>query len=63
MNKNGSSNDAVAAGEEPWFDEVRAVDNEWAELSVTTSKGVVVYRVPRRTLFRQIDGTNISSLG
>lgn len=45
----------LAPEEEPWFDEVRTVDQEWSELSVTTSKGVVLYRVPRLTLFKNID--------
>jgi hypothetical protein len=42
--------------EEPWFEEARIVDQEWIELLVMTPKGEkVYYRVPRRTLFRDID--------
>lgn len=48
--------DVVEHAEEPWFEEARIVDQEWMELLVMTPKGEkVYYRVPRRTLFRDID--------
>ena len=51
---NGDS--TIWSGNEPLFDAARPVDREWMELSVTTSEGNQVYfRVPRRTLFRDID--------
>lgn len=48
--------------EERWFEDVRIVDKEWVELLVTTPGGEkVYYRVPRRTLFREIDSTTSQS--
>ncbi len=39
-----------------WYDEIHIVDGEWIEVSVTTPRGEkVYYRIPRRTLFRDID--------
>jgi hypothetical protein len=41
---------------EPWFDDLRVVDSEWVEFTVTTSDGEKAhFRVPRRTLFRELD--------
>jgi hypothetical protein len=48
--------EAVHNPDEPWFDEIREIDAEWVEVKVTTSKGeIVYYRIPRRTLFPNID--------
>jgi hypothetical protein len=44
-----------AEGEE-LFEETRVIDQEWAEFSLTTTSGEYVsYRIPRRTLFDEID--------
>jgi hypothetical protein len=54
--KGPKAEDLGSRREEQWFDDFRVVDSEWAEVSVTTSRGErVYYRVPRRTLFRKID--------
>ncbi len=48
--------DPAVDKEEPWFDEVRIIDADWVELSVTTAHGEAVhYEVPRRTTFSTID--------
>lgn len=50
------STDATHNPDKPWFDEIREIDPEWVEVKVTTSKGETVYfRIPRRTLFPEID--------
>ena len=42
--------------EQPWFDDLRIVNNEWIEVSVTTIRGEKVwYRIPRKTLFSAAD--------
>lgn len=38
-----------------WFDEVRVVDSDWVEVFLKTELGDFVYRIPRRTLFNDID--------
>jgi hypothetical protein len=49
--------------EEKWFDTARVLDAEWLELTVTTPAGEVVhYRIPRRTLFDDIDRMATSSI-
>lgn len=41
---------------ERWFDDVRIVDQECVEISVTTSHGEkIYYRILRRTLFSNVD--------
>lgn len=42
--------------DEPWFDDLRIVNSEWVEISVTTTYGRKVrYRIPRQTLFAAAD--------
>ena len=53
--------DSEGDGRAKWFNVARVVDDEWVELEVTTTKGVLVqYRLPRRTLFSVIDRQNNS---
>jgi hypothetical protein len=41
---------------EDLFEETRVIDQEWAEFSLTTTSGnYVTYRIPRKTLFDEID--------
>ena len=39
-----------------WFERRQNIDSEWAEVSLTTRTGDhVSYRIPRRTLFKDLD--------
>jgi hypothetical protein len=39
-----------------WFEHRQNIDGEWAEVSLTTCNGDhVSYRIPRRTLFKDLD--------
>lgn len=45
-----------------WFDDLHPVDDEWVELSVTGEDGrEMLFLVPRRTLFRNIDEATAES--
>ncbi|WP_370970047.1 hypothetical protein [Amycolatopsis sp. cg9] len=42
--------------EDLWFEHRENIDGEWAEVSLTTCNGDhVSYRIPRRTLFKDLD--------
>jgi hypothetical protein len=50
--------ESARSPDKPWFDDISEIDAEWVEVKVTTSKGeIVYYRIPRRTLFSDIDVT------
>ena len=60
MNENRRINGGLGkrTDEQSWFDDVRIVDSEWIELSVTTVQGEKVwYSIPRRALFSVADET------
>ncbi|SEB44328.1 hypothetical protein SAMN04489727_1792 [Amycolatopsis tolypomycina] len=48
--------DSGESTEGSWFEHRKNIDGEWAEVSLTTCNGDhVSYRIPRRTLFKDLD--------